>query len=63
MTWVRGILGVLGVLLGLGWVGQGIGLLPGSFMSGQIQWAIIGAVLVVIGGWLLWDLYRRRRPV
>jgi hypothetical protein len=63
MTWVRGIVGVLCVLLGLGWVGQGIGLLPGSFMTGQIQWAIIGAVLVVIGGWLLWGLYRRRRLV
>ena len=59
MTWVRGIAGVVCVLIGLGWIGQGIGLLPGSMMSGQIQWAVIGAVLLVLGVWLLWGLRRR----
>jgi hypothetical protein len=59
MTWLRGISGVVCVLIGLGWIGQGIGLLPGSFMTGQMQWAIIGAVLLVIGVWLLWGLRRR----
>jgi hypothetical protein len=60
MTWVRGISGVVCVLIGLGWIGQGIGLLPGSLMSGQIQWAVIGAVLLVLGVWLLWGLRSRR---
>jgi hypothetical protein len=59
MTWLRGVSGVVCVLIGLVWIGQGIGLLPGSLMTGQIQWAIIGAALLVFGGWLLWGLRRR----
>jgi hypothetical protein len=47
-------------LIGLVWVGQGTNILPGSFMSGQRQWAIIGLVLLIVGGWLLWSLIRRR---
>ena len=33
--------------LGLVWLGQGIGLIPGSFMSGDPLWALIGAVMLV----------------
>ena len=43
---------VVGGLLILGggvWILQGINILPGSFMTGQIQWAYNGAVSVVIG--------------
>ena len=48
------ILGV--VLLGLGsvWVLQGVNLLPGSFMTGQLVWAGAGAVAIVIGAGVLW---------
>ncbi len=56
LAWIRGIAGVVCVLIGLVWVGQGTNVLPGSFMSGQRQWAIIGLVLVIVGGWLLWSL-------
>jgi hypothetical protein len=39
---------------------QGINVLPGSFMTGQIQWAIYGAIFVCAGlGLLLWA---NRRP-
>jgi hypothetical protein len=31
------------------WVLQGINVLPGSFMTGQIQWAYNGAIAIVIG--------------
>lgn len=44
------------ILLAIGgfiWVGQGIGLIPGSFMTGDIRWAIAGAVLLV-GAIILW---------
>ncbi len=58
MKWLKGIIGLVLVLLGLIWIGQGTMLLPGSMMSGQIQWAIIGLVLVVVGGWLLWSAFR-----
>ena len=43
---------VVGGLLILGggiWVLQGINILPGSFMTGQIQWAYNGAISIVIG--------------
>jgi hypothetical protein len=60
LSWVKGILGVVCVLIGLVWIGQGTGLLPGSFMSGQRQWAIIGLVVLLVGGWLLWSLVRAR---
>jgi hypothetical protein len=33
----------------VGWFLQGINVLPGSFMSGQIQWAIYGGIATVIG--------------
>src|SRR5690349_13547799 len=63
MVWVKGIVGVILVLLGAVWIGQGVGLLPGSFMTGQLQWAIIGLVLVIVGAWLLWGVARDRRSV
>jgi hypothetical protein len=60
MTWAKGIVGVVLVLVGLLWIGQGINLVPGSFMSGQVQFAVIGLVLLVVGGWLLWGVSRGR---
>jgi hypothetical protein len=35
------------------WILQGVGILPGSFMSGQIQWAINGTIMAVIGAGLI----------
>ncbi len=58
MRWLRGIVGLFLLLLGLVWIAQGTMLLPGSAMSGQIQWAAIGLVLVIIGGWLLQSAFR-----
>jgi len=46
-------LGALAVVIGLVWVGQGVGLLPGSAMSGERTWLVIGAVVVVLGAVLL----------
>jgi hypothetical protein len=57
----RGVLTTLAVLLdltGIVWILQGIGVLPGSFMTGQIVWAAIGAVLLFVSGLLLWAAYR-----
>jgi hypothetical protein len=34
--------------VGLVWVGQGIGLIEGSFMTGQPFWAIVGAALLAV---------------
>jgi uncharacterized integral membrane protein len=60
LSWIKGIAGVVCVLIGLLWIGQGTNMLPGSFMSGQSQWAIIGLVLLIVGGWLLRSLVRAR---
>ncbi|HSL44599.1 MAG TPA: hypothetical protein VK897_14275 [Anaerolineales bacterium] len=39
---------------------QGINVLPGSFMTGDPQWAINGGIMVVIAiGLLLWANRRR----
>jgi len=49
MRIVLNIVGVLLVLLGSIWVLQGINVLPGSFMSGQMRWAVRGGILIVAG--------------
>ena len=43
------VLGVLLILAGGVWFLQGINILPGSFMTGQIQWAIYGAIAMIVG--------------
>lgn len=47
------VVGLLLVLLGVGWFLQGINVLPGSFMTGQIRWAVYGGMAVVVGAALL----------
>lgn len=52
--------GVLLIAVGLLWTLQGLGVLPGSVMTGVTLWAVIGPLVVVGGIWLiLWS--RRRR--
>jgi hypothetical protein len=34
---------------GLGFFLQGINILPGSFMTGDSQWAINGGIMMIIG--------------
>ncbi len=48
------LLAALLALTGIVWILQGIGVLPGSFMTGQIVWAVIGAALLPVSGALLW---------
>ena len=58
------VLLVVGLLLaaaGLVWIGQGLGLLPGSFMSGDPFWAGAGAVAVIVGVVLAANAVRRPR--
>jgi hypothetical protein len=43
------IVGLLLVLMGGVWILQGINVLPGSFMTGQTRWAVIGAICAAIG--------------
>ncbi|ABE63111.1 conserved hypothetical protein [Nitrobacter hamburgensis X14] len=51
------ILGVLALLIGLLWIGQGTGYVnwpQSSFMIRQIQWAWYGGALAVAGLVLIW---------
>ena len=43
------VVGVLMLLVGLVWIGQGLGYIKGSFMTGDVKWFWIGLVLIVVG--------------
>jgi len=56
------IVGAALVFIGSVWVLQGVNVLPGSFMSGQMQWAVRGGVAVIAGiALLLWANLKRQR--
>jgi hypothetical protein len=61
MAWLKGIGGVVCVVIGLLWVGQGTNVLRGSDMSGHLQWAIMGLLVLIVGVWLLWSVVSGRR--
>jgi Flp pilus assembly protein TadB len=54
--------GVVALLVGLLWIGQGLGYLPGSFMTGSLTWFWVGLVVAALGVLLLVRSLRRRRP-
>jgi hypothetical protein len=49
------------ILMGGVWLLQGIGILPGSFMTGQTFWAVMGAVFLAAGGLLAIAGFRLNR--
>jgi hypothetical protein len=55
------VIGVIAVLTGAVWVGQGLNLIPGSVMSGDRTWLYIGAIVGVVGVILLVAGLRRGR--
>lgn len=55
------IIGGLAVLVGAVWIGQGAGLIKGSFMTGSRTWLGIGLLCLVVGLLLIY-LTRRPRP-
>jgi hypothetical protein len=58
---LRGIVGVVLVVIGGVWIAQGTGALGGSFMTGQGLWTVIGLVAVLFGIALLVGVARARR--
>jgi len=62
MKIVLNVLAGLLILAGIVWFLQGINILPGSFMTGQTQWAIYGAMAILVGIGLLVIANRRRSP-
>ncbi|MGV3511999.1 MAG: hypothetical protein ACO1OX_08360 [Novosphingobium sp.] len=63
MTTVLRIFGIIALLMGGLWLGQGLGLImwpASSFMLAQTQWAWIGAGLMAVGALALWRARQRR---
>jgi hypothetical protein len=55
----RLVVSIVMLLVGLLWIGQGMGILGGSAMSGQSLWAVIGGVMLVAAAVVAWTA---RRP-
>ena len=56
------VLAILLIAAGIVWILQGINVLPGRFLTGQIQWAYRGAIAAVAGlVLLLIPFFRRKR--
>ena len=47
------VLGAVMFVIGIVWILQGVNILPGSFMTGQIVWAERGAAAALVGLGLL----------
>ena len=43
------IVGALMLLAGAVFAGQGLGYIPGSYMTGDVKWFWIGSAMVVVG--------------
>lgn len=62
MTLILRVLGVLALLMGLLWMGQGAGLImwpASSFMLEQKIWILWGSALALVGAGLLFLAQRR----
>ena len=60
MRLILNIVGGLILLAGLVWFLQGINVLPGSYMTGDPQWAINGAIMIAVALVLFFFANRRR---
>ena len=48
------IVALVALLAGVVFFFQGVGVIPGSFMTGRSEWAVIGAALVAGAVTLIW---------
>ena len=61
--WITFAVGIVLVLVGAVWVLQGIGVITGSFMTGQKLWFLIGLVAFLVGVVLVAaNVTKRRKP-
>jgi hypothetical protein len=58
---VLNVTGGILMFFGFVWILQGINILPGSFMTGQIKWAVYGAITATLGVVLLVAARRFKR--
>lgn len=62
MRIILNVLALLMIFAGGVWFLQGINIIPGSFMTGQSQWTVIGGIVFVVGLGLLVVANRKRSP-
>ena len=55
------VVGAFLMLMGIVWILQGINILPGSFMTGQMQWAVFGLIALVLGA-VFFQVGRNMKP-
>ena len=56
------VIGVVATLVGLVFAGQGLNLIPGSFMTGDRTWLVIGLIVALVGVVLVLVGTNRRTP-
>ena len=49
VVWIRRAIAIVLILVGGIWFFQGVGVIEGSFMTGEAVWAVIGASCVGVG--------------
>ena len=54
-------LGGVFLVVGVIWLGQGVGLIGGSFMTGEAVWAVVGGICIGIGAFLFRTGFRWRQ--
>ena len=60
MRLVSVVVGIIAILVGGVFTLQGAGVLPGSVMTGQRMWLLIGIVVLVIGLLIVFSGLRRQ---
>lgn len=60
MKTILNILAVLFLLSGAVWFLQGINILPGSFMRGDIHWSIYGGIVMLVSIFIIILVNRRK---
>jgi uncharacterized membrane protein len=49
LHWVLLMVGIVLDVIGAVWLLQGVNILPGSFMTGQMFWAYTGGIVMIVG--------------
>ena len=62
MRSTRLVLAAVLALVGLVWLGQGLGFIGGSFMTGSLFWAAVGAALLALAALVVGIERRRANP-
>ena len=58
--WIRRAIAIVLLVVGVVWFFQGVGVIEGSFMTGEALWAVIGAIAILVALALLRGAARQR---